>query len=320
MELTQLNVGNRPRSQRSARGLNVEIVDNDIDGIFVPLALCDFMTARQLAACDRRYITKSRYRLSQLYHATEGHQAHWLRRLSEDPELKPFLPIQIEELYRLGSLAQEFLTVQGSLPNEPWVERAKVGVHKAIPSRVMQLAHDHMAVNDFLDIRMGALAAGEDFKTHIDLVSAAPSAIRETNGNPLRISFVRNGIKRNLIPDAVFGIGSKLYFYEADRASESIKSTIIPKIIDYRYAIEHRLIDKHYGIESPDVYILFNTINQSRMHTVMAHLSEITQRAPRFCFRTDTTYSSFMRLQSPNGDLYSAEWQRVGCEPFKLSE
>ena len=228
--------------------------------------------------------------------------------------------MQIEELYRLGSLAQDLLTVQGSIPNEPWIERAKVGAHKAIPSRVMQLAHDHMAVNDFLDIRMGALVAGKDFKTHIDLVNAAPGAIHETNGNPLRIDFVREGIKRYLIPDAVFGIGSKLYFYEADRASESIKSTIIPKIIDYRYAIEHRLIDKHYGVANPDVYILFNTINQSRMHTVMAQLSEITRRAPRFGFRTDTTYGSFMRLQPFNGDLYYAEWQRVGCEPFKLSE
>lgn len=157
---------------------------------------------------------------------------------------------------------------------------AKIGAHKGLPSRVMQLAHDHMAVNDFLDIRMGALAAGTNFKTHIDLINDAPSTIRDTTSTPLRMIISRDGIKRTLIPDAIFGIGRKLYLLEADRATKGVKSTIIPKIVHYRYAIEHRLIDKVFGIPNPDVYILFNNVDSVRMRTIMDQLSEITKRAP----------------------------------------
>ena len=64
---------------RTPRGKRTAITDNDILGIFEPLSRHAQLTTKQIVAFDRRYESKTRNRLTDLYHE----EGEWLERLSE---------------------------------------------------------------------------------------------------------------------------------------------------------------------------------------------------------------------------------------------
>ena len=72
----------RPRSQPTPSGKRTAITDNDIFGIFEPLSRHAQLTTKQIVAFDRRYESKTRNRLTKLYHEP----GEWLERLSRSEE------------------------------------------------------------------------------------------------------------------------------------------------------------------------------------------------------------------------------------------
>ena len=69
----------RSRTQPTPSGKRNALTENDLFGIFEPLSRYAQLTTKQLVAFDRRYATKTRNRLTDLYHE----DGDWLVRLSE---------------------------------------------------------------------------------------------------------------------------------------------------------------------------------------------------------------------------------------------
>ncbi len=143
----------RPRSQPTPSGKRTAITDNDIFGIFEPLSRHAQLTTKQIVAFDRRYESKTRNRLTDLYHE----EGKWLERLSES--IKFANSLFIDEMYRLGKDAEDLLQWRGIVPAEDWVRTTRIGGNSSTPSRIVRLAHDHMASQIALDIEIGARAA-----------------------------------------------------------------------------------------------------------------------------------------------------------------
>lgn len=119
--------------------------------------------------------------MTNLYHEF----GEWLERLSEGIKLANYL--SIDEMYRLGAEAEDFLLARLIVPSDEWVRAVRIGRHNKTPSRIIRLTHDHMASDVVLDIEIGAHAAPDTrFINHIDLIKAAPAKTQSLK-NPLRI-------------------------------------------------------------------------------------------------------------------------------------
>ena len=154
-----------PRSQSTSDGRQTHITDNDVIGIFEPLSRHAQLSTKQLVAFDLRHASTVRNRLTDLYHA----KGEWLIRLSES--LKLANSLTIDEMYRLGSDAEELLAARAIIPPETWVRTSRVGGNSHAPSRIFRLAHDHMASHISLDIEIGARAAKRNFRHHIEIIN-----------------------------------------------------------------------------------------------------------------------------------------------------
>ncbi len=166
----------RSHLNRRAMTKSVQITGNDIRDIFEPLARHGQLTTRQLVAFGARNPIITRARLGELWHGTEAQRSHWLHRLNEDVLFANHL--YVEDMHRLGAEGEALLRAKAIIPSEDWVANSRIGGKSASPSRIIRLAHDHMASNIALDIEIGARAAGVPFKSHIDILRAAPDATR----------------------------------------------------------------------------------------------------------------------------------------------
>ena len=88
---------NRSRSRPTPSGKRTRITGHDIFGIFEPLSRHSQLTTKQLVAFDRRYASKTRNRLTDLFHES----GNWLERMSEGIKLANYL--SMDEMYRLGT-------------------------------------------------------------------------------------------------------------------------------------------------------------------------------------------------------------------------
>src|SRR5271170_2077145 len=111
----------RPRSQPTPTGRRTTITDNDIFGIFEPLSRHAQLTTKQIVAFDGRYDSKTRNRLTDLYHE----RGKWLDRLSE--RLKFANALFTDEMYRLGKDAEALLEARGVIPSDTWVRTTRIG-------------------------------------------------------------------------------------------------------------------------------------------------------------------------------------------------
>ena len=123
---------NRSRSHATPTGKRTTLTEPDIFGIFEPLSRHAQLTTKQLVAFDSRYDSKTRNRLTDLFH--EG--GAWLERVSES--LKFANALFIDEMYRLGPDAEDLLALRGIVPAEPWARAARIGGHSAMPSRISE--------------------------------------------------------------------------------------------------------------------------------------------------------------------------------------
>ena len=78
---------------------------------------------------------------------------------------------------RRGGRSDAHRRSASSLPEE-WVANSRIGGKSTTPSKIMRLAHDHMASDIAIDIEIGARKAGVPFKSHLDILSAAPLSTR----------------------------------------------------------------------------------------------------------------------------------------------
>ena len=164
---------NRSRCIPTPSGRRTEITTNDIYGIFEPLSRHAQLTTKQIVAFDRRYATKTRNRLTTLFHA----EGQWLGRLGQDVKLANYLAH--DEIYRIESDAAQLLIAKGVIPNAQWLFNARIGGHSTTPSRIIRLTHDHMASHIVLDIEIGARDDDATrFINHIEIIQAAPEATR----------------------------------------------------------------------------------------------------------------------------------------------
>ena len=305
---------NRPRSQPTPRGKRTAITDNDIFGIFEPLSRHAQLTTKQIVAFDRRYESKTRNRLTDLYHE----QGEWLERLSEN--IKFANSLFVDELYRLGKDAEDLLQWRGIIPAEDWVRATRIGGNSAAPSRILRLAHDHMASQIALDIEIGARESKSmRFRNHIDIVKDAPERTQRFP-NPLRVLVPTiPGAPKWIEPDALFGIDNRFFAIEADTGSESIEAVIKPKIRAYREIVASRTIDSHFGIDN--LRVLFVTTNEKRMRNMMNAVESIARngRSTMFGFAFRPDLAGFTRAPAPDGRMFHEVWRRVGHDDRRLS-
>ena len=218
-----------------------------------------------------------------------------------------------DEMYRLGGDAEGLLRARGIIPAQDWVRASRIGAHSTMPSKVIRLAHDHMASEIAIDIELGARAVGNtSFRNHIDIIRAAPD-IERKHANPLRIPVPPiAGVPKWIEPDALFQLDGRVFALEADMNTESIEAVIKSKIRAYREIVAARVIDEHLGIDN--LTVLFVTTNQSRMQSMMKAVSEIAKngRSKMFAFACRPELSDFRRAPAPIGRMYGEPWQRVG--------
>ena len=307
----------RSHLSRRAKRSGVQITENDIRDIFEPLSRHAQLTTRQLVAFGLRHSSNTQKRLAELWHETEGQRSHWLHRLNE--ELLFANHLYVEDMHRLGFEGEALLRTRGVIPAEEWGANSRIGGKSVAPSKIIRLAHDHMASDIALDIEIGARAARAPFKHHIDILRAAPEATRNLP-KPLRIPVTVESHHTFVEPDALFAIGDRYFALEADKGTESVKSVIVPKILAYREIVADLIIDAHLGIDS--LTVLFATTNETRMKNVMAELSRIAVngRSRMFGFRTESGFGDFLRTPAPTGRLFSAPWARVGHDDLILAE
>jgi hypothetical protein len=111
----------RPRSHPTPRGKRTAITDNDVFGIFEPLSRHAQLSTKQIVAFDRRYESKTRNCLTDLYHE----EGRWLERLSE--KLNFANALFVDEMYRLGEDAEDLLEWRGIIPTEDWANATRIG-------------------------------------------------------------------------------------------------------------------------------------------------------------------------------------------------
>jgi len=303
----------RPRSEPTPNGRQTQITGNDILGIFEPLSRHAQLTTKQIVAFDSRYATTVRNRLTDLYHA----EGDWLVRLSESLRLANSLTT--DEMYCLGTDAEDLLKARGIVPSESWVRISRVGGNSNAPSRIFRLAHDHMASHIALDIEIGARAAKRHrFRNHIEIIDNAPERTR-TFPKPLRvIAPPTSGAPRWIEPDALIGIDDRYFAIEADTGSESIEGVIKPKILAYREIVASGMIDDHFGIDN--LRVLFVTTNAKRMRNMIAAVASIARegRSTMFGFACRPDLGQLAGAPSPDGRLFTQAWLRAGRDDMRL--
>jgi hypothetical protein len=83
--------------------------------------------------------------VTDLYHK----DGKWLGRLNES--IKFANSLFVDEMYRLEKDAEDLLQWRGIIPSEDWARATRIGGNSTAPSRVLRLAHDHMASQIVLD-------------------------------------------------------------------------------------------------------------------------------------------------------------------------
>ena len=227
--------------------------------------------------------------------------------------------LTVEDLHQLGEEAQALLIEKHIIPADDWVVSTRIGGKSTAPSKVMRLTHDHMASDIAIDIEIGARKAGVAFKSHIDILSAAPQSTRMQK-NPLQIPVTMNGERLSVEPDALFSINGRVFALEADRGTESVKSVIVQKILAYREIVATGVIDAYLGVDN--LRVLFATTSRRRMHYVMDELAKIARngKSTMFGFRADEAFDDFLKSPMPTGRLFTAPWERVGHPDLILAD
>jgi hypothetical protein len=128
---------NRSRSIQTPSGRRTEITSNDIYGIFEPLSRHAQLTTKQLVAYDRRYASKTRNRLTTLFHA----EVQWLGRLGQDVKLANYLAH--DEIHRIEADAAQLLIAKGVRMRSGY--STCVSAATAPRRRGSSVSHDHMA-------------------------------------------------------------------------------------------------------------------------------------------------------------------------------
>lgn len=305
---------NRTRHTPAPSGRPIAITDNDIYGIFEPLSRHAQLTTKQLLAYDRRYAMKTRARLTKLFHD----EREWIGRLGQDVKFANYL--SVDEMYRIEADSALLLISRGIIPNEEWVLASRIGGNSATPSRIIRLAHDHMASDIAIDIEIGARAdPSARFINHIEIIRSAPPATQALRF-PLRFPVPDiAGAPKWIEPDALFGLGNRYYAIEADMNTESISQIIRAKILAYREIVSSCIIDEHLGIDN--LTVLFLTTSEQRMRAIMEELRSIARdgRSKMFAFAYRPDLANFLQAPAPTGELYRHTWERVGNEPLQLN-
>lgn len=305
----------RPRSKPTPNGRRFLITDNDIFGIFEPLSRHAQLTTKQIVAFDSRHASNTRNRLTDLYHE----RGEWLVRLSET--LKLANSLFIDEMYRLGEDAEDLLKARGIIPSDTWVQSARVGGNSNAPSRIFRLAHDHMASQIALDIEIGARTAKHiRFRNHIEIVQNAPERTKRFP-KPLRVRVPTiPGAPKWIEPDALFAIGNEFFAIEADTGSESIEAVIKPKIRAYREIFASGTIHDQFGDNDLRLRVLFVTMNEKRMHNIMAAVESIVVngRSKMFAFACRPDLGQLAGVPAPDGRMFTQPWPRVGTDDLRL--
>lgn len=299
----------RSHLNRRAMRKGVEITDNDVRDIFEPLSRYAQLTTRQLVAYGARNPIISKARMGELWHSTEGQRSHWLHRLNEDVLFANHL--FVEDMHRLGREGEALLIAKGIIKPEPWVATCRIGGKSTAPSRIIRLAHDHLASDITIDLEIGARQHGLPFRSHNAILESAPETTRAQK-KPLKIPVSLAGEQTFVEPDALFSIAGRTYALEADRGTESITGVILPKLLAYREIVASRIIDDHLGIDN--LTVLFATTSTSRMRHMMDELAKIARhgKSTMFGFRAEPTFGDFLVKPAPSGRLITSPWSRVG--------
>jgi hypothetical protein len=299
----------RSHLSRREPGKHIQITDADVRDIFEPLARHRRLSTRQLVAFGARHPILTKARLGYLWHGTENEQSHWLHRANEETVFANHLTV--EDLHGLGKEAEAMLIAKGLIPPEDWVANSRIGGKSTAPSKIMRLAHDHMASDIAIDIEIGARKAGIPFKSHLEILGVAPLSTR-LQKKPLKIPVTLNGARTFVEPDALFSVNGRNFALEADKGTESIKAVIVPKILAYREVVAAGIIDDYLGVDN--LRVLFATTSRKRMNNVMNELASIARngKSTMFAFRADDTFGDFLKSPIPTGRLITAPWQLVG--------
>ncbi len=175
-----------------------------------------------------------------------------------------------------------------------------------------------MASDIALDIEIGARTAGAPFRTHLDILRAAPASTR-LHKKPLKIPLTLDGVRTFIEPDALFSVHGRVFALEADKGTESIKAVIVPKILAYREIVAAGIIDDYLGVDN--LRVLFATTSRKRMRNVMDELAKIARngKSTMFGFRADDAFGRFPESAPYRRDACSALRGRGSAIPISSS-
>lgn len=140
---------------------------------------------------------------------------------------------------------------------------------------------------------------------------------------------------RTLVPDALFGIeyaqpeakrAYRFFLLEADRKTEPTRASRFDRksylrtILQYREFIGQGLYKAHYKLESSA--LLLNVMTSPlHMRSVMSLVAEISGgRNSYMLFKCLPQFGTYFKPAKPDLALLSTPWERVGYEPFDISQ
>ena len=134
----------------------------------------------------------------------------------------------VEDMHRLGEEAEALLVEKQIVPPDDWIANTRIGGRSTSPSKIMRLAHDHMASDIALDIEIGARKAGVAFKSHIDILREAPASTLMQD-KPLNILVTLSGRRTFIEPDALFALGGRVFAWKPTREPRASKASSFRK-------------------------------------------------------------------------------------------
>lgn len=112
---------------------------------------------------------------------------------------------------------------------------------------------------------------------------------------------------------------------EPTDASNADRSSIHTKLLSYAAIAEKRLYHSQFGF--PNFFVPFITTTGARMKSMTKHLERLVEtgrvkksEAAIFLFNTFPSLTSHSPRQTVNGRMYTDAWQRIGFEPFRLTD
>ncbi len=224
-------------------------------------------------------------------------------------------------VYELGRKARTYLEDDGA----PWTR--PIGTGGAY-------RHELMVCLIMASFELSAKRCGVGLWDWREVLLRAPETTRAATAPfaiPTGVEQVGMRQTSMLRPDGLpFGLQAARCFWfvgiEADRHTEPLhpvdlrspRSSILRKLLQYRFLVKERVFEAHFGM--PNVMVPIITVNRTHMHNMMELALSISggQGFKWMLFKTLPEFAGLSGSVRPFDTLLMEDWQRAGNPPLNL--